>query len=81
VDNALICGCAGELSFARLVSGPDGDNSMSGYPMVQVQACGGERAFGVDHVTAVLHAVADRPLVNIQSDVIRRLRGEPPWCV
>ena len=46
------------------------------HPTVQVQACGGERAFGVDHATAVLHAVADRPLVNIQSDVIHRLPGK-----
>ena len=32
---------------------------------------------GID--TAVLHAVADRFLVNIQTDVVLSLRGEPPW--
>jgi site-specific DNA recombinase len=31
-------------------------------------------AFGVNRATAVLHAVADRPLVNIQSDVIAGVR-------
>jgi hypothetical protein len=33
----------------------------------------------VNPATAVLHAVADLPLVNIQPDVIHRLHGEPPW--
>src|SRR5450432_4552741 len=45
------------------------------HPVVQVKACGGKRSFGVDLATAVLHAVADLPLVNIQSDVIHRFHG------
>ena len=44
-------------------------------PTVQVKACGGNRSFGVNRATAVLHAVADRLLVNIQPDVIHRLYG------
>src|SRR6202048_5340857 len=38
-------------------------------------ACGGKRSFGVDLATAVLHAVTDLPLVNIQSAVIHRFHG------
>src|SRR5882724_8890796 len=44
-------------------------------PVVQVQTCGGNRTFGVNPAAAVLHAVADLPLVNIQADVIHRLHG------
>src|SRR5882757_2135274 len=36
---------------------------------------GGKRSFGVNLATAVFRAVADDPLVHIQSDVIRRFRG------
>src|SRR5258706_4351180 len=43
--------------------------------MVQVHSRGGKRSFGVDLATAVLHAIADLPLVNIQSDVIHRFHG------
>ena len=32
---------------------------------VQLKARGGDRAFAVNRATAILHAVADRPLVNI----------------
>ena len=39
------------------------------------KTCGGDRTFGVNRATAVLHAVADRPLVNIRSDVIHILHG------
>src|SRR5712692_1901311 len=45
------------------------------HPTVQVKACGGNRTFGVNRATAILHAVADRPLVNIQPDVIHSLHG------
>jgi hypothetical protein len=43
--------------------------------MVQVKTCGGKRSFGVYLAAAVLHAVADLSLVNIQADVIHRLHG------
>src|SRR5882672_1648738 len=36
---------------------------------------GGKRSFGENLATAILHAVADLPLVNIQSDVIHRFHG------
>ena len=39
------------------------------HPTVQVKARGRDRAFGVNRATAILHAVAYRPLVNIQPDV------------
>src|ERR1700740_741005 len=45
------------------------------HPAVQVPTCGGNRSFGVDLATAILHAVADLPLVNIQADVIHRFHG------
>src|SRR6267378_3831739 len=45
------------------------------HPQVQVKACGGKRSFGENLATAFLHAVADLPLVNIQSDVIHRFHG------
>src|SRR5258708_30917068 len=45
------------------------------HPQVQVKACGGKRSFGENLATAILHAVADLPLVNIQSDVIHRFHG------
>jgi hypothetical protein len=43
--------------------------------VVQLQTCGGNRSLGVNPAAAVLHAVADLPLVNIQADVIHRLHG------
>jgi hypothetical protein len=49
------------------------------HPMVQVQAGGGNRTFGVNRATCVLHAEADSPLVNIQSEY-KVCMGEPPWC-
>jgi hypothetical protein len=39
---------------------------------VQVKACGGKRSFSENLAIVVLHAAADLPLVNIQSDVIHR---------
>src|SRR6202453_2377182 len=36
---------------------------------------GGNRTLGVNPAAAVLHAVADLPLVNIQADVIHRMHG------
>src|SRR5260370_22606361 len=45
------------------------------HPHVQSQSRGGYRTFSVDTATAVLHAVADRLLVNIQTDVVHSLHG------
>jgi hypothetical protein len=45
------------------------------HPMVQIQTRGGDRAFGVNHATAILNAKTARPLVNIQPDVIHGLHG------
>src|SRR6266850_1916554 len=45
------------------------------HPQVQIKPCGGKRSFGENLATAILHAVADLPLVNIQSDVIHRFHG------
>ncbi len=45
------------------------------HPPVQVKPRGGNRTLGVNRATAILHAVADRPLVNIQPDVIHSLHG------
>jgi hypothetical protein len=42
------------------------------HPHVQVKAGGGKQSFGENLAAAVLHAVADLPLVNIQADVIHR---------
>src|SRR5260370_41604829 len=43
------------------------------HPHVQSQSRGGHRTFCIDTATAVLHAVADRFLVNIQTDVVHSL--------
>src|SRR6266849_2043505 len=51
------------------------------HPQVQVKACGGKRSFGENLATAVLHAVADLPLVNIQPDVIHRFHGRASFGV
>src|SRR5216684_2501579 len=45
------------------------------HPHVQRQSRGGYRTCCVDTATAVLHAVADRFLVNIQTDVVHSLHG------
>src|SRR5882762_10675565 len=45
------------------------------HPHVQLESCGGYRTICVDTATAVLHAVADRFLVNIQTDVVHSLQG------
>src|ERR1700674_2218663 len=45
------------------------------HPAIQIKTRGGDRTFGVYRATAILHAVADRPLVHIQSDVIHSLHG------
>jgi hypothetical protein len=42
---------------------------------VQSQSHGRYRTFCIDTATAVLHAVADRFLVNIQTDVVPSLHG------
>src|ERR1700730_4347174 len=43
------------------------------HPQVQSQSRGGYRTFCIDTATAVLPAVADRFLVNIQTDVVHPL--------
>src|SRR5438093_2944306 len=45
------------------------------HPSVQIPSCGGNGTFGVNDAASILHAVADRFLVNIQSDVIHTLHG------
>src|ERR1700751_304989 len=45
------------------------------HPHVQSQSRGGYRTFCIDTATAVLHAVADRFLVNIQTDVVHSFHG------
>src|SRR5215470_2996406 len=45
------------------------------HPAVQIEAGGGNRSFAVNRATAILYAVADRPLVHIQSNVIHRFHG------
>src|SRR5215470_3287266 len=42
------------------------------HPAVQIEAGGGNRSFAVNRATAILYAVADRPLMHIQSNVIHR---------
>ena len=44
------------------------------HPVVQVQACGGKRSFGVKPPTAVFNAVADLLLVVIQANVIHKFK-------
>jgi hypothetical protein len=34
----------------------------------------------VDMTSCILHAVADRLLVNVKSDVVHIVSEEPPWC-
>src|SRR5260370_18241720 len=45
------------------------------HPHVESQSGGGYRPFCIDTATAVLHAVADRFLVNVQTDVVHSLHG------
>ena len=45
------------------------------HPSIRIEACRGKRTFCVNAATHVLHAVADRPRVNIQSDGIHTLQG------
>src|SRR5215470_20319434 len=45
------------------------------HPAVQIEAGGGNRSFAVNRATAILYAVADGPLVHIQSNVIHRFHG------
>src|SRR5260370_265704 len=45
------------------------------HPQVQSQSRGGYRAFCVDTSTAALHAVVDRFLVTIPTDVVHSLPG------
>src|SRR5260370_22601022 len=43
------------------------------HPSIQIKSRGGNRAFGVDAATAILHAIAHGFLVNIEPDVIHTL--------
>src|SRR5260370_5704531 len=45
------------------------------HPSVQIESCCRNRAFCMNLTTCILHAVADRFLVNIQADVIHTLHG------
>src|SRR5258706_11097426 len=45
------------------------------HPSVQIPSCSGNATFGLTDAASILHAVADRFLVNIQSDVIHTLHG------
>ena len=45
------------------------------HPTIQVKARCGQGTFRVNVAAAILHAVADRPLVNIQPNVIHTLHG------
>ena len=49
------------------------------HPVVQFAARCSDLAFLVNLAARILHAVADRLLVNIQSDVIHMSIEEPPW--
>src|SRR5438552_18114602 len=49
------------------------------HPAVQVVTRCSDLAFIVDPAACVLDAVADRLLVNVQSDVIHMFVEEPPW--
>jgi hypothetical protein len=45
------------------------------HPAIQVDSSGGNAAFSVDPAANIFHAIADRPLVNIQANVIPTLHG------
>ena len=47
-------------------------------PGIQLAAGGPDLSFLMHVTSRVLHAIADRPLVNIQSDVIHIVSEEPP---
>jgi hypothetical protein len=47
-------------------------------PGVQLAPGGPDLSFLMHVTSRVLHAIADRPLVNIQSDVIHIVSEEPP---
>jgi hypothetical protein len=49
------------------------------HPAVQFPACCSDLAFLVNLTAGILDAVADRLLVNTQSDVIHMSFEEPPW--
>src|SRR5271166_1170126 len=51
------------------------------HPVVQLAPRGTDLAFLVNLTAGILHAVADRLLVNIQSDVIHMSFEEPPWSL
>ena len=48
------------------------------HPGVQLPPCGANLSFLVNAAAHVLHAVADRFLVNIQADVVHMSVEEPP---
>src|SRR6516162_8209330 len=49
------------------------------YPIVQLASRCSDLAFAVNLAAGIFHAIADRLLVNIQSDVIHTVHEEPPW--
>src|SRR5271165_3346556 len=49
------------------------------HPAVQFASRGSDPAFLQDPPARILDAIADRFLVNIQTDVIHTLHEEPPW--
>jgi len=50
------------------------------YPGIQFASRRSDLAFLVDMTSCILHAKADRFLVNIKSDVVHIVFEEPPWC-
>ena len=69
------------LLFVGLASYLSSAGILGRYEEILGGACGGNRAFGVDLPTAILHAIADRPLVNIQPNVIQTLHGGASYGV
>src|SRR5271165_1873680 len=51
------------------------------HPAIQFASRCPDLAFLQDLPTRILHAIADRFLVNIQADVIHTLHEEPPWLL
>ena len=49
-------------------------------PGIQLAPGRSDLAFPVHLTSRILHAVADRLLVNVKSDVVHIVSEEPPWC-
>jgi len=50
------------------------------YPGIQLAPGRSDLAFPVHLTSRILHAVADRLLVNVKPDVLHIVSEEPPWC-